>query len=65
MKKIRKILKNKAFIHFLVFLGLISLWGYIETQNMYILVGLYLSIMGAICGSFIRIIDLLIYKEQS
>lgn len=54
---LRKILKHPIFIHFLVALGLFSLWGYIKTDNPYILMGIYLSIMGAICGGFVRVID--------
>ena len=59
MKKLRKVLKNTIYIHVLAFLGLFSLWGYIETQNEYILMGLYLSVVGAICGSFIKVVDLI------
>ncbi len=54
---IRKFLKQLWFIHGLVGLGLFALWGYIETNNEYILLGVAMSFLGALCGSFIRIID--------
>ena len=57
MNKIRNVLKNTLFIHFLALVGFVSLWGFIETHNETILLGLYLSVMGAICGSFIKVVD--------
>lgn len=59
MKILRNLLKNTMFIHFLVVLGFFSLWGYIETQNQYLLLGMYLSVLGSICGSLIKLVDLL------
>ena len=59
MKTLRNILKNTLFIHALAALGAIALWGYIETANGYILLGVYFSVVGAICGSFIKIVDLI------
>ncbi len=57
MKTIRKTLSHKLFIHGLVLLGLAALWGYTETQNQYILMGVAASFAGAVCGAFIRVID--------
>lgn len=57
MKTARKILSNFWFIHSMVLLGLLALWGYIESDNEYILFGVVLSFSGAICGAFIRVID--------
>ena len=37
MKKLRRVLGSKAFIHGLVLLGLLAIWGVIETGNQYIL----------------------------
>lgn len=34
-----------------------ALWGFIETGNRYILLGMAASFAGAVCGSFIRIMD--------
>ena len=56
-KKIRKFLSNKIFIHILVFFGLAALLGFIMTDNKYLLLCIYLSFGGAICGSFIKVID--------
>jgi hypothetical protein len=47
----------KVFIHFLAILGVFSLWGYLATDNKYILMGMAVSFLGLICGSFIRIVD--------
>lgn len=57
MKSIRKVLSHKLFIHGLALLGIFALWGYIETQNSYILLGVAASFAGAVCGSFVRVID--------
>ena len=54
---IRKFLSSTIFIHFLAILGGAALYGYIATGNQYILLGLYFSLVGAICGAFIRVID--------
>ena len=57
MNAARKILSNIWFIHSMVLLGLLALWGYIESDNKYILFGVVLSFSGAMCGSFIRVTD--------
>lgn len=57
MRKLRQFLKNTYFIHGLVALGFLALWGLIETQNQYILLGVYLSVAGALCGSLIKVLD--------
>ena len=56
-KPIRTYLSQVWFIHAMAALGLFALWGYIETNNKYILLGMALSWAGAMCGSFTRIID--------
>ena len=53
----RKVLANSLFIHFLVALGIFALLGYIATDNKYLLLGIAMSFAGAICGSFIKVID--------
>jgi len=53
----RKFLSNTYFIHGLILLGLFALWGVIETGILYILFGMAISFLGAICGGFIRVID--------
>ena len=57
MKKVRAFLSHKLFIHGLALLGLVALWGYIETDNRYILLGMAASFAGAVCGAFIRVVD--------
>ena len=57
--KVRKFLGNFYFIHFEVFLGLFALFGYIMTNLKFLIFFVVLSFVGAICGSFIRVIDLL------
>lgn len=57
MKKIRKILSHTISIHIMVLLGLAALWGYIEIDNQYFLLLVALSFSGAVCGSFVQIID--------
>ena len=57
MKKVRKVLSSFVFIHGLILLGMFALYGYIATQNAYILLGMALSFAGAMCGSFIRLGD--------
>lgn len=59
MKKIRSVLKHTLFIHLLMVIGFVALWGFIETHNETILLGVYLSVLGAICGSFIKVVDLI------
>ncbi len=53
----RKFLSNIWFIHGLVFLGLFALLGVIISGNLYILLGMAASFLGALCGAFIRVID--------
>ena len=57
MKTIRKILSGVWFIHLVVGLGLFALGGYIVSDNKYLLLFMALSFSGAMCGSFIRVID--------
>jgi hypothetical protein len=57
MKLARKILGHFWFIHSMVLLGLLALWGFIEQDNDYILLGVYMSFSGAMCGAFIRVVD--------
>lgn len=55
--KCRKFLGNFYFIHAEVCLGLFALFGYFMTKNEFLLFFVVLSFAGAICGSFIRVID--------
>ena len=64
MTKVRAFLSHRLFIHGLVLLGLLALWGYIETDNGYILLGVAASFAGAVCGAFIRVIDAINTKER-
>ncbi len=57
MQKIRKILGSFWFIHLMVFLVLFTLFGYMVFDRQYLLFFIVLSFLGAICGSFIRVID--------
>lgn len=61
---IRKFVSNTIFIHFLAILGGAALYGYIASGNQYILLGLYFSFAGAICGAFIRVIDAIKSKNK-
>lgn len=63
MKAARKILGNFWFIHSMVLLGLLALWGFIEQDNEYILLGVYMSFSGAMCGAFIRVVDAIRSKK--
>lgn len=54
---LRKFVGNIIFIHFLVFLGLLALWGFIATENKYFILLVVLSLSGAVCGGFVRTID--------
>lgn len=65
MKAARKILSNIWFIHLMVPLGLFALWGYIELDNKYLLLGVFLSFAGAMCGSFIRVVDAINIKTSN
>jgi len=40
------------FLHFLVLLSLLALWGYIETNNKYLILLSVLSFYGALCEAF-------------
>ncbi len=40
-------------LHFLVFLSVFSLWGWIETDNKYLVLCSVLSFYGALCFAFI------------
>ena len=53
----RKFLSNFYLIHFEVVLGLLALFGYIMTENKFLVFFTVLSFTGAICGAFIRVID--------
>ena len=57
MKITRKILSSTWFIHLVVGLGLLALWGYIEIGNKYLLLFMALSFSGAMCGAFVKVID--------
>ena len=59
MQKLRSVLKHTLFIHFLAILGLFALFGFIMTDNRFTLLGVYLSAAGAVCGSFIKVVDLI------
>jgi hypothetical protein len=63
MKAARKILGNFWFIHSMVLLGLLAFWGFIEQDNEYVLLGVFLSFSGAICGAFIRVIEVIRSKK--
>jgi len=49
-KKLSK--KQFWFLHLLVFLSLFALWGYIETNNKYLILLSVLSFYGALCEAF-------------
>ena len=55
--KFRSVLGSFWFIHFLVFIGLFSLLGYIFQNQKFLLFFTVLSFAGAICGGFCRVID--------
>jgi len=59
----RRILGNFWFIHLMVPLGLLALWGSIEQDNEYLLLCVLLSFSGAICGAFIRVVDAIRSKK--
>ncbi len=54
-KTIRAYMSKLSIIHALAALGLFAIWGYIDTNNGYILLGVAMSFSGAVCGSLIRI----------
>lgn len=45
-------------LHFLVFLSVFALWGWIETDNKYLILCSVLSFYGALCFAFIGIYKL-------
>jgi len=49
-KKLTK--KQFWFLHFLAFLSLLALWGYLETANKYLILLSVLSFFGALCEVF-------------
>lgn len=55
--KLQSILKNKMFIHTMVFLGLFSLTGYLFIDYKILIFFSVLSFAGSICGSFILVVD--------
>lgn len=57
MANLRKILRSFWFIHLLALLGLFALLGYIVGNGSILLFWSAVSFYGAICGSFIRVID--------
>jgi hypothetical protein len=57
MTIIRKIVSNLWLIHAEVLAGLLALYGYIMTDNKFLLICVVLSFAGAICGAFIRLIE--------
>ena len=46
MKAIRTFLSSKIFMHGLVVLGLLAIWGYIETESPYLILGIAASFAG-------------------
>ncbi len=63
MKAARKILGNFWFIHAMVLLGLLALWGFVEQGNECVLLGVYMSFSGAMCGAFITVVDAIRTKK--
>lgn len=57
MRISRKFLSSTKFIHGITFLGFMALWGVIASRNLYLLLPMALSFLGAICGGFIHVID--------
>jgi len=57
MKTTRKILSSAWSIHFFVVLGLFALLGYLVDDNDLLIFFCVLSFAGAICGSFIKVVD--------
>jgi hypothetical protein len=53
----RKLLSNSYFIHLCALLGLLSTFGYIMTSDKLLIFFIALSFSGAVCGSFILVID--------
>ncbi|MDO9182649.1 MAG: hypothetical protein Q7U04_09585 [Bacteriovorax sp.] len=69
-KSIRKILSSFWFIHLMVGLGFFALFGYIALDvfldnkyGKFLLLCVALSFCGAVCGSFIKVIDTINNKK--
>lgn len=60
---LRKVLSNWMFIHFLVVLGLLSLFGIVFASLNVLIIPAVLSFAGAICGAFIKVIDTIKEKK--
>ncbi len=53
MIKSKKLSKKKFwFLHLLVLLSLFALWGYLETNNKYLILLSVLAFYGALCETF-------------
>jgi len=57
MKFLRSKPGKLTIIHALAALGLFALWGFVMTSQALILLGVYLSVGGALCTSFIVVLD--------
>jgi len=55
--------KNSYFTHLLLIVGFFALWGFVSTHNDLILMGVAASFSGAVCGSFILVIDTIKSKK--
>lgn len=64
LKAARTILGSTWFIHSMIPLGLLALWGFIESDIKYSLLCVFLSFSGATCGSFIRVLDAIRAEKQ-
>jgi hypothetical protein len=53
----RQLLSRFWFIHLCALLGCAAIYGYLQTDSAGIAVCIGLSFSGAVCGSFIRVID--------
>ncbi|OIO31264.1 hypothetical protein AUJ77_00435 [Candidatus Nomurabacteria bacterium CG1_02_43_90] len=53
----REIYRSKIFIHFLVFMGLFALSGYIYAGIKVLILFSVLSFAGAVCGAFDKLSD--------
>ena len=62
---LRKVLSHFLLIHFFIFLGGFALLGFILTENSWLLLGVYFSFAGAICGGFIKVIDTINKKKEN
>jgi len=54
---LRRFLSHIVFIHVLVALGILALWGFLATHQAILALLCALSFSGAVCGSLIRVID--------